>query len=186
MDQTLTFSGNTEDEVWTQLNSALVANNDSFQFHAEVNQAGKTTIIDVDIDPGGGFEGGYETTTLSAVVSPENDFRFAIHPESFVDEVGKFFGMEDIEIGYPEFDKKVIIKTNNAEKVKYAFKDSQVRSAIGNLTNFTLGIVHYTVPETDQKVPFLELRIEHGIMEPEALRTIYHVFYNVLTEIELK
>ena len=37
----------------------------------------------------------------------------ALYPEGFFSKVGKFFGMQDIQMGDPFFDEKYIIKSNN-------------------------------------------------------------------------
>ena len=52
-------------------------------------------VLEIDIDLGGGFESGYETTVFSADLHTAPAFRFAIHEQHFTDEIGKFFGVEE-------------------------------------------------------------------------------------------
>lgn len=60
--------------------------------------------------------------------------------EHFIDAAGKFFGMQDKVIGYPEFDEKVIVKSNNEKQVKELFKDEQVRSTLASIDDFRFSL----------------------------------------------
>ena len=87
-----------------------------FQHSLTLQQGEGQVLLEIDIDPGGGFESGYATTRFSAPVQLATDFAFTIHPEGFLADFAKLFGLQDEVIGYPEFDKKVIIKTNEQRK----------------------------------------------------------------------
>jgi hypothetical protein len=103
-----------------------------------------------------------------------------------MDVIGKFFGLEDKEIGYAEFDTALIIKTNDAEKTKNIFSDKTARQVLQSLTAFTLHTDKRNINEdTDTKEYFLEFEIERGIVEVIELRRIYAAFAAVLTAIEL-
>ena len=63
------IAGNTEEEIWQQVASDL-AGQDVLEYHAMLQPMGKPIILlEVEIDLGGGFEGGYELTRLSVSVS---------------------------------------------------------------------------------------------------------------------
>lgn len=177
------ISGNTEQDVWSVIEEDLSNTNDVLNYDAVIRQGDKEVQLYIDIDLGGGFEGGSEFTQLLAPLPAGTDFRFAIHEEHFVDEIGKFFGMQDIATGYPDLDKHVIIKANNEETVKRLFADEDVRNVVLQLTEFDFGIHSHTIEDTDEKVPCLELNIDEGITDQAALRRIYHAFYAVLQEI---
>jgi hypothetical protein len=172
------IKGANEEDIWLQVSKDLAAE-DILEYNVIVQQGTYQVEIDVDIDLGGGFEGGFELTTLRSVLNDTDDFRFAIHKEHFIDEIGKFFGMQDVIIGYPEFDKHVIIKTNSEEKVKALFADEQLRTFLQSLEeDFTLGIA------THHHQQVLEFSLEKGVTDPTSLRQIYHYFYSVLTFID--
>ncbi len=116
MTQEKIISGN-EDEIWQQITADFIKEDDLLEYRVVIEQQNRRILLDIDIDLGGGFEGGFESTMLRSQLESIGDFRFAIHDESFIDEVGKFFGMQDVVIGYPEFDKKVLIKSNDERKV---------------------------------------------------------------------
>jgi hypothetical protein len=134
---------------WDQVAADLQAAEVPLQYKAIFNHGLTPVSLIIDMDPGGGFEGGFEFTSLSAPVPvqftslkadiPGNDpFRFALHEEGFIDKVGKFFGMEDIEIGYEEFDKNIIVKSNDKDKVRAVFADPKVRQVFQTLSDFTI------------------------------------------------
>ena len=173
------IKGNTEDEIWQQITADLSNQTEILEYEALIDQGDKQIVLDIDIDLGGGFESGYESTMLRAPLHIDQDFRFAVHDEGFIDEVGKFFGMQDVETGYEEFDKATLIKSNDEEKVKALFADASVRRVMQSLDDYTFGIImHHT--NHDEKGPFLELYINTAITDAADLRQIYHAFYTVL------
>ncbi|RKR84970.1 hypothetical protein BDD43_5224 [Mucilaginibacter gracilis] len=180
MDIEKTFIGTTEDEIWQQV--AADINDEVLEYHALLKQADTEIYLDIDIDLGGGFEGGYATTAYRALLS-QHDFKFAVHEEDFTDEIGKFFGMQDVETGYEDLDHHLIIKTNNEAKVKTLFIDANVRRVFTTLEDFDLGIRTHSVDDSDEKQTFLELNIEDGITDAVTLREIYRAFYTVLKSI---
>src|SRR5688572_25908274 len=109
---------NTEEDIRRQLTADLAAFPGIQQYQAIIKQNGKPVHLFIDIDPGGGFESGYEATMLRAAADSSTAFSFVIHKEAFFDKVGKLLGMQDVETGYAEFDKNVIIKTNDEERIK--------------------------------------------------------------------
>ena len=67
-------SGNTEEEIWQQINEQFTNNPEPLEYAVVVLQATKKIAIDIDIDLGGGFESGYETTTFTSPVKASSDF----------------------------------------------------------------------------------------------------------------
>ncbi|RXK83666.1 hypothetical protein [Filimonas effusa] len=174
MTQERMITGSTTEEVWDQINSDFETLEDVSHYHVLINHAGTRIALDIDIDLGGGFEGGYEVTSITAAI-PDTTFRFAIHPQDFVYEIGKLFGIQDVTIGYPEFDKNVIVKTNDDTKVKKLFADSEVREAFQDLSGYSLGIT-----EGDKEQLQLELNIQRGIIDASELLVLYSAYYKVL------
>lgn len=180
MDVDKTYTGTTEEQIWSQI--ATDIDEDILEYHAVIKQGYVNIYLDIDIDLGGGFEGGYATTNYRAPLNITS-FEFAIHEEHFTDEIGKFFHMQDVEIGYPDLDDHLIIKTNNVEKVKTLFTDEQTRQTFTTLENFDFGIRLHNIEDSDEKQAFLELNIEDGITDIATLRNLYHAFYTVLLAI---
>lgn len=175
-----TYTGTTEEQIWKQI--ATDINDDVLEYHAIIQQGPVEIYLDIDIDMGGGFEGGYATTSYRAPLTG-TAFQFAIHEEHFTDEIGKFFNMQDVTIGYPELDEHLIVKTNDEAKVKTLFNDEATRKTFTELENFDLGITLHSLEDSDEKQAFLELNIEDGITDIATLRQLYHAFYTVLVAI---
>jgi len=173
--------GQNEDEIWQQLATDLQQNPDLLQYRAIIHQQNKEIALDIDIDLGGGFEGGYATTIFSAPFRNRDGFRFALHEESFFDDLGKFFGMQDVQIGYPDFDEHIIVKTSDEARVRTIFTDDALRNTLVSLHNFTFEIVLPDDDDNDGNDSRLELIIEEGITDPKRLRPIYNAFFSTLT-----
>jgi hypothetical protein len=185
MEQQKLFTGETENEVWDQV-AADLGEGEQFvyDYNAILAQGDKRTELIIEIDPGGGFEGGYENTAFCAELADAQNFRFAVHVDHFIDDIGKFLGMQDVEVGYPELDHHLIIKTNDETKIKALFTDSETRAVFEKLDNFDFGIRMHTVEGHAHKEAFLELNIDEGITDAAELRKLYHAFYSVLVIID--
>ena len=171
------ISGDTEKEIWDQIEADLLSDPSLLQYQAEISQSGTTILLDIDVDLGGGFEGGFELTSFTAPLLVDTSFRFALHHEEFLDEVGKFFGMEDLITGYPEFDSKVVVKTNDLSRIIQLFDDVESRTIIQTLDAFRFYV------ESESNKLKLVLEIEETITDHLRLKEIYRAFYRILVKI---
>lgn len=76
---------------------------------------------------------GKSSVTYTRVYAPyqvNREFKFKIYKQHIFANIGKMFGMEDIEIGYPEFDDKFIIKGNNKQLLKQFFEPDDIRGIL--------------------------------------------------------
>lgn len=167
--------------VWEKIENDL-AKEDVLDYEMIIPEGEKQVVLTIDVDLGGGFEGGFATTSFSAMLPHDTRFRFAIHKEDFIDEIGKFFGMQDVKVGSEMFDKKIIVKTNDEVKVKRLFSDTGVQQTFVELENFSFGIHSHHV--SGAKEPFLELVVDDAITDLSNLRNLYSAFYDVLTQVE--
>jgi hypothetical protein len=189
------IKGITEEEKWQQVAADLKSLAVPFQYSAVIEHNGKQIAIAIDMDPGGGFEGGYEFTSMTApvliqftsitaVVGKQENFRFALHDEGVIDRVGKFLHVEeDVNIGYPEFDKQLVVKTNDVERVKQIFKDTRVRKVFQSLSDFSLQISQDDNKKTKHN---LELMIDRAVTDARELKKIYNAFTAVLDALEIE
>jgi len=178
------ISGITEQAIWTVIEADLAAEEELLNYDVLIEHNGKQIELYIDIDLGGGFEGGSEVTQLTAPLNITPQFKFAVHDEGFLDSLGKFFGLDSVKTGYPEFDQHVIIKTNHESKARDVFADAAVRDMFLQLTDFDFGIHTHTLKDSDIEQPFLELNINEGITDPATLRQLYHAFYTILVELD--
>jgi hypothetical protein len=174
-------SGTTEEEIWSWIGSDINRTKELITYEAVIRQGGLEVQLGIDIDLGGGFEGGIELTRFKAQLPADNTFRFALHHQGFIDAIGKFFGMQDLETGDKEFDDRVVIKTNNPERLPDLFADESVRRFLGELESFDMG-VHSTHLGASEP-PYLDLNIDEGITDPKRLQHAYHCFYTLLQKL---
>lgn len=177
------ITGDTTDTLWQQV-SADLSDDNVYEYNVLLVQDGREVELLLDIDPGGGFESGSALTAFSAAVPSEHDFHFALHHQDLIDSAGKFFGMQDVVIGYPEFDKAMIIKTNDRDRMQRIFSEVAVREILQSLRLFSLHLMQHHVAGQKDKLSFLELTIDEGITDPSVLRQLYEAFIRVLKKID--
>ena len=186
------ITGETEDEIWKQISADLADISYPLMYNANIRYNDKTVFLNIENDPGGGFESGFQSTIFTAAIpvhltffssqlDEQKGFRLALHDENFIDKLGKFFGIEDVQTGFEEFDKKLIIKTNDVEKVRILFADEKVREVFQMLGSFNLHVAHYDHVDRHSA---LELTIDRDILNIEELRKIYIAFVSVLNAFE--
>jgi hypothetical protein len=183
MEDVKTFTGATEAEIWQQLEADWAADPDPLEYRAILRQAGHKVLLDIDIDLGGGFESGIETTSFSAAFDNPENFQFGLHHESFLDEVGKFLGMQDIPIGDAEFDANIVVKASDEAKIKAILANGTVRSALVPLSDFTFGIsLAHGIGETGTRST-LDLVLNEGVTDLGRLRLLYSAFFQTLVQL---
>lgn len=178
------ISGTSLDEVWKQIDEDFSQYQEVYEYNAIIEQQGRSVTLDIDIDLGGGFEGGYALTRFMSSLKSFDDFRFSLHRQDLLDGIGKLFGMEDIKIGSPEFDKNIVIKSNHPDRIKDILSSIQIREVIQSLPNFEFHIGHHHSSHTEVESAFLELRIDEGITDTARLRLIYSAFILVLEKVD--
>ena len=119
MQEPITIHGQNDAAIHQQLAAYLAQQENAFAHTIHLQQGEATILLEIDIDPGGGFESGYATTRFSAPVVLQQPFLFTIYPEGFLADLGKLFGLQDEVIGYPEFDKKLIISVHQNYSYSY-------------------------------------------------------------------
>ncbi|WP_207533392.1 hypothetical protein [Desertivirga arenae] len=182
MNEAIINSGEAAEATWKKIELDLLKE-DVLDYEAVIPTKGREVILDIDVDLGGGFEGGYASTSFSTMLPHSTEFRFAVHREDFIDEIGKFFGMQDVKIGDEVFDKRMLVRTNDEKTVRSVFSDEDVRKTLLSIHNFSLGI--HTHHVSGVKEPFLELFIEdEAITDIGTLKNLFSVFELILNRVE--
>ncbi|RYU79312.1 hypothetical protein [Hymenobacter persicinus] len=179
MDSPRIFSADTEDALWQQVAADLSQQPDLFDYTAELRQGRHVVQLTLDVDLGGGFEGGYETTTFAARIPSHTPLRFALHEQDWVHELGKLLGLTDVELGDPELDAAFIITTNDEPQLKsLLFTDPAVRATLLRYQELRLDLTPIShEPGADVYLTFTK---EAALVEPAHLRDIYHLLYTLL------
>ena len=87
--------------------------------------------------------------------------------------------MQDIEIGDPFFDEQLIIKGNNAEKIRLLLADTSIKELVQQQPNILIEIRHENI---------IEIRNEEGWFRsvfPEEVDELYFETVGVMKETRL-
>jgi hypothetical protein len=163
-------------EIWHQINTDFVTGNDLHNYQVTIQHGERNIDLDIVSSPGGSDEGGYDITTLSAPLPAHTNLRFEIHPEDFLNKIGKIFGGEDVVLGYPEFDNNVIVKTNNAHLLKRVLAAPEVREVFLSLSGYS-----FRIDKNDKREGnYLELLIQRSLINAADLKRVFDAFCHVL------
>ena len=172
-----------EEQLWEEVTADFKIDPDPLEYHIVLEQQDRRVILDIYNNHAMGFEA-VAYTNFSAYLFGRDDFRFSVHQQSLTDEIGKIFGVQDVSLGFPDFDERFVIKTNNKSRVINLFEDPMVRNTLLGLPEFSFEIIEYSEEDENITAPFLELRIHQAIADPLRLKEIYRTFLSVLKHIE--
>ena len=147
-------------------------------YHVTCQLSAHLVKLNISSSPGGAEEGGYESTSINAALLTGSGFNFVLYPEDFLITIGKLFGLQDIVLGYPEFDKNIVVKTNDAAKLTTVLAGEDARKILQNLSGFALKL------ESHDERRNLDLSIQRAIMDINELNQVLAMFYEVLLNSE--
>jgi hypothetical protein len=121
-------------------------------------------------------------------------FRFTVYRKGIFSELGKYLGMQDVEVGHPDFDRDFVIKGTDETKLRQIFGNERIRELITAQPQ-----IHFEVKDADgiferdffaEKPPedldMLEFLVDsrHGkIKDQEQLRLLFDLFAETLDEL---
>ena len=123
--------GPSQAEVWAQLSLELGGQSEhGFWKGSKVRAVVEEWTVILDTYT---VSTGQSTITYTRMRAPyvnPSRFHFAIYPEGFFAKIGKVFGMQDVVVGFPEFDDRYIIKGNDDSFLRQLFASSELRHRI--------------------------------------------------------
>ena len=120
-------------------------------------------------------------TRIRALYVNRDSFTFRIFRKNLISGLQKMAGMQDVEVGYHEFDKDFIIQGNNEQKLRMLFRNEWIREIISLQPSISLG----TVIDEDWKIgTFREGKSELIFMAPGIITDLdqLHDLYNLFGE----
>jgi hypothetical protein len=179
--------GPSKDEVWQQLNEKIGAEflEGGFWKGSKVqSHVGPWTVT---LDTGYSDEDGESVVTrLSAPYFNPEGFRFTIYRKGYFSDLGKLLGMQDIEVGDPEFDEAFIIKGNDEGKVCGLFANPKIRQMIRDQPKIRLTVKDsegWFGPKFPEGVDELHFQVLGVIKDVDRLKSLFDLFAVVLNQL---
>ena len=113
-------------------------------------------------------------------------FRFTVYRKSIFSGVGKLFGMQDIEIGDPDFDDKFIIKGTDESVVRQLLSNPRLRELIAKQPDIQFSVKDdegwfgAKFPEGVDELHFVAGGV---IKDIDRLRALYDLFAETLDQL---
>jgi len=125
------------------------------------------------------------TRMRAPFVDPEG-FRFTVYRKGIFSDIGKWFGMQDMEIGDGAFDRDFILKSNQESKLQELLGSTKFRELISQQPQIYFavkddeGFFHSTFPEGVDELYFQVVGV---IKDVERLKLLYELFAETLDQL---
>lgn len=93
---------------------------------------------------------GKSSVTYTRIRAPyvnRDDFKFKIYRKHLFTGVGKAFGMQDVIVGHPEFDRDFVIQGNDEKKLRMMFEHGGIRQLIEFQPK-----IHFRIKEDEERL----------------------------------
>ena len=180
--------GPSKDEVWRQLSAEMGAEfvGGGFWQGDKVQARVKEWVITLDTHTVSADENTVTYTRMRAPYVNRDGFRFKIYRRGLLSGLGKRLGMQDIEVGFPDFDHDFIIQGNDEGKVRQLFDDPAVRALVQSQPHIELevrddeGWFGAGFPEG---VDELHFQVVGVVKDVGRLKSLYELFAEVLNRL---
>ena len=125
-------------------------------------------------------------TRIRAPYVNKDGFRFKIYRKGFFSDLGKRLGMQDIEVGFPEFDDQFIIQGNDEPKLQLLFKNPKIRELIEAQPDISLEVKDddgWLGTKFPKGVDQLVFHVVGIIKDVERLKLLYTLFAETLDQL---
>lgn len=180
--------GPSQNEIWAQLseevNGTFVKGSFFKGSRVEVFREPWTIYLDTF-----SVSTGKTTVMYTRMRAPFIDLHnlyFKIYKRGIFSEMGKFFGMQDIEVGYSEIDVDYIIKGNNETALKNLLASSRIRSLIKEQPRFHLEIKDSEGlfgPTLKQNERILYFQADRVITDVSLLKSLFDLVGEIIEEL---
>jgi hypothetical protein len=128
----------------------------------------------------------YTFTRMRAPYVNPDGFRFKIFRRSVLSDLGRLLGMQDIEVGDPEFDEAFVIKGNDEHRMQVLFSDPKIRQMIRDQPQIQLEVKDsegWFGPKFPEDVDELHFQVVGVIKDMDRLKSLFDLFATVLNQL---
>jgi hypothetical protein len=184
----MAWFGPSKDDVWRQLSEEVGGELVDGGFwkgkKVQVHAGPWTITLDTYTESSG--ESAVTYTRMRAPYVNSDGFRFTIYRKGLFSELGKLLGMQDIEVGDPEFDEEFIIKANDEPKVVNLFANQSVRQMIQAQPKIHLQVKDsegWFGPRFPENVDELHFQVVGVVKDIDRLKALFDLFGAVLDQL---
>lgn len=180
--------GPSKDEVWKQLSDEIRADfvEGGFWRGSKVQARVKEWTITLDTFAVSNGKTTIVFTRMRAPFVNADGLRLKIYRSGLFSNLGKTLGMQDIEVGFPDFDGQFIVKGNNPQQIRLLFSSPTIRRLIQAQPSISLevkddeGWFGSSFPEGVDELLF---QVTGIIKEIDRLKQLYELFAEVLNDL---
>jgi hypothetical protein len=181
--------GPSQEEIWTSLRAQIggeLVDGGMWRGNRLRMQAGEWVVtLDeyTQMIPAGKSQVHIPHTRIRAPFPNPAGFRFSLYRASVFSSLGTLFGMQDIEVGYPEFDKDFVIKSNDESAVRLLCDSARLRGLVSAQPRFQLGVQDdegWFGAKYPPTVDVLVFDVAERVRDVERLKGLYEVFAETL------
>ena len=125
------------------------------------------------------------TRLRAPFVNPEG-FRFTVYRRGLFTGLGKMLGMQDVDVGFPEFDEAFVIKGSEESRLRYLFANARIRELLSAQKDVKFAVKDdegWFGTKFPDGVDLLEF-VAGGVIEDiERLKGLYELFAETLDEL---
>ena len=182
--------GPSRDEIWQQFAAAVGGNmtEGGFWSGGKVEAAHGQWIVTLDTYTVSTGKSSITYTRMRAPYVNPDGFQFTIYRRGIFSDIGKWLGMQDVEVGEPQFDEDFIIKGNDEAKLRRLFADAKLRELISAQPT-----IHFCVKDDENRfwggrnfppdVDELYFQVTGVIKDVDRLKLLYGLFSETLDEL---
>jgi hypothetical protein len=181
--------GSSKDDVWRQLSEEMgaeVVQGGFWKGGSKVQaHVGPWTVTLDTYTVSSGHSHVTYTRMRAPYVNPEG-FRFTICRKGFFSDLGKLLGMQDVEVGDPDFDEAFIIKGNDEDRVRVLFSDPKIRQMIRDQPQIHLEVQDnegWFGPKFPEEVDELHFQVVGVVKDVERLKALFDLFAALLDQL---
>ncbi len=177
-----------KDDVWRKLAEEISADfvDGSFWKGSKVEATVNEWTVTLDTHTVSTGKAYIIYTRMRAPYVNKDGFRFKIYRKGFFSGLGKKLGMQDVEVGFPDFDDKFIIQGNDESKLQLLFKNSKIRQLIDVQPEISLEVKDddgWFAAKFPEGVDQLSFKVIGVIKDIERLKLLYELFAEVLNHL---
>jgi len=177
-------------EIWKQLSQEINANYiDGGYFKSpRIEYTHNIWTIYLDIYTVSTSESTITYTRMRMPFINPKKFKFKVYRKRFFSNIGKVFGMQDIEVGYDYFDHDYIIKGNDELLIRNLLQNNDIRDLIEKQSRILLEIKSNEgrfgpkFKDNESELYFVATGV---IKDKERLKNLFELFKKIIEEFEM-